>query len=80
MGNPTFNAALEWIDHIIENIVRNYNIKDTCVNEDEPCLGILAATGITIFPTAIGLKGYIWVQLVFRRYMILPIKHILDWE
>ena len=52
----------------------------TYVDEDEPWLGILAASEFAIFSTTNRLKGYSPGQLVFGRDIIILIKHTVDWE
>ena len=54
-------------------------MKEICVDEDEPFLGILAAAVFVIHSTEIRLKGYIPVQLVFLHDIILLIKHKVNW-
>ena len=41
---------------------------------------ILSAAAFTIFSTENRLKAYSPEQLVFVRDIIIPIKHIVDWE
>ena len=52
----------------------------TYVDEDEPWLGILAASEFAIFSTTNRLKGYSPGQLVFGRDIIILIKHNMYWE
>ena len=47
-GNPTSNAILERIHQVIGNLVRTYNIKQTNVDKDYPCSGILAVEAFAI--------------------------------
>ena len=61
-------------------LVRNFNISETYVDEDDPWMVILAAAYFSILSTANTLKGYSTGQLVFGRDMILLIKHKVDWE
>ena len=46
--NPTSNAILKWIHQFLGNIVRNFNIKETYVDKDEPRSVILAAEAFAI--------------------------------
>ena len=78
--NITSNAILERIHQVLGNLVRTCNITQTYIDEDDPWLGILAAAAFSIRSTKNGLKFYSPVQLVFGRYMILPIKYKVDWE
>ena len=43
-------------------------------------MGILASESFAIFSTTKRLKGYSLGRLIFGRDMILPIKHMVDWE
>ena len=79
MGDPTSNAILEQIHQVIGNLVRNFNIKETYVDKDDPLSGILAAAAFSILSTSTRLKGYSVGQIVFVSKIILPIKHKVDW-
>ena len=52
----------------------------TNVEEDDPWLIILSEAAFAIISTTNRLKGYSPGHLVFRRNMIIPIKHKVDWE
>ena len=39
--NPTSNAILEHMHQVLVNLVRSFNITQTYVDKDDPCLGIL---------------------------------------
>ena len=60
--------------------MRNFNITQTYVNEDDPWLGIISAAAFTIFSTTNMLKCYSMGQLVFVRDIIPLINNKLDWE
>ena len=74
------NIVLEKIHQVLGNIVRNYNINKTYVDEDDPWSGILMAALFTIWSTANRLKYCSPVQLVFGRDIILLIKYVLDYK
>ena len=57
-----------------------YNIKETYKDEDGPWLGILEAEAFAILSKLSRLKGYSPGQLLFGHDIILPIKHMLEWE
>ena len=76
--NPTSNAILEWIQQVLGDLVRTFNISQTYVDEDELWSVILDAAEFAIVPTTSRLKGYILGQLVLGHDMILPIKHNVD--
>ena len=40
---------LEHIHQVIENLMRNFNITKTYIDEEDPWLGILAAAALEIF-------------------------------
>ena len=42
-GNTTSNAIVEQIHMFLGNLMQTYNIKDTNIDKDDPCLRILAA-------------------------------------
>ena len=70
---------MEWIHHIVVNLVWTYNIKETYVNEDDPWSGILAAAVFEICSMENMIKDYSPGQLVFGHDMIIPIKYTVDW-
>ena len=74
------NAVLEEIQQVLGNLVRTYNISQTYVDEDDPWSGILATAAFSIFSTTDRQKGYSPGQWIFGRDMMLPIKHMVDWE
>ena len=43
LGNPTSNSILEQIQQVQDNLVRNFNIKETYATKYYPWLVILAA-------------------------------------
>ena len=73
------NAILERIHQVLGNLVRNFNVQQTYVDENDPWTGILAAAAFSIPSTPNRQKGYISDQLNFGCDMILPIKHRVDW-
>ena len=68
------NAILEQINQVLGNLVQICNITQTYVDEDDPCLGILAASEFGIHLRKNRLKGYSLGQLVPGNDIILPIK------
>ena len=73
------NDILERIYQDLGNLVWTCNMNQTYVDEDYPWSGILDAASFVIRSTKNVSKGYSMVQLVFGRYMILPIKYMVDW-
>ena len=69
------NVILKHIRQLLKTLVRNFNVQQTYVDENDPWKGILAAAAFAIFSTTNRQKGYSMVQLIFGRDMIIPIKH-----
>ena len=80
LGNTMSNAVLELIQQVLGNLLQNYIINQTRVDEDYPWSGILSAAAFAILSTTNRLKGYILGQLVFGCDMIIPIKYTVYWE
>ena len=80
LGIPTSNVTLEQTQQVLVNLLRNFNINQTYVEEDYPWSGILDAAEFSIRPTTNRLKCYILGQLLFGCDMILLIKYKVDWE
>ena len=59
LGNPMSNAILERVCQVLGNLVRTCNINQTYVDEDDPCLVVLAAEAFKILSTANRQKNYI---------------------
>ena len=74
------NAILELIHQVLGNLVRNFNIQQTYVDENDPWTGILATAAFAIRSTTNRQKGYSPGQFIFVRDIILRIKHRVDWE
>ena len=75
--NPQSNAIIERIHQTIGNIILTFDVSNI-VNND-PWLGILAATMYAVRATYhTTLQAYL-MQLVFGQYAILNIKHVADW-
>ena len=73
------NAILEHIHQVIGNLVSNFNIQQTYVEEYDLLTGILAAAAFVIRSTTIWQKGYSLGKLIFGCDMILLIKYRVDW-
>ena len=80
LRNPTFNTILERLHSVLENLVRTYNLQGNYLDKDDPWMVILSVTVFEIRSTVHTLKGYTPGQLIFGRYMVLPIKHISNWK
>ena len=79
LGNPTSNAILEWIHQVLGNLVRDFNVHQTYINENDPRKGIWAAAEFSIQSTTSRNIFYSPGQLIFGHDMIIPIKHRVDW-
>ena len=55
-----------------------YNIQESYVSEDKPCMGILVASELLILCTQNIIESYTLVQMIFEHGMILLIKQYLD--
>ena len=80
LGNPTYNTILERLHSVLENLVRTYNLQGNYLDKDDPWMVILSVTFFPLFSTVHTLKGYTPGQLIFGRYMVLPIKQISIWK
>ena len=79
MVNPSYDMILEWIQSVLGNLVRTYNIKDTYIYKNYLRSLILAFALFLILSAANWLKGYSPVQFLFGRDIIIPIKNMVDW-
>ena len=62
-GNPMSNAILERIHQVLGNLVRNFNIQQTYVDENDPWTGVLAAADFAISQQPIGKKVIVRANL-----------------
>ena len=74
------NAIIEIIHQVLGNLVCTYNLQGKYVDGVDPWMVILVSAAFVVSSTYHTTKGKIPVQLVFGRYMILPINHIADWR
>ena len=75
-----FNTISEHIHQVLGNIVRNFNVQQTYLDKNDLWADILDASEFANGSTTSRQKGYSPGQLIFGRDMILPIKHMVDWE
>ena len=47
-GNLQANAIIERIYQVLGNLVHTYNLQERCVDDADPCMGILAAEAFTV--------------------------------
>ena len=78
-GIPQANATIERIHQVLGNLIHNFNLHDTYVDDADPWMVILAAAASTVRSTYHRTKHKNMGQLVFGRYMILPINHLANW-
>ena len=74
------NSVLERIHHVLGNLVRIHNISQTYVGKDDPWSVILAESAFGTISTTNRSKGCSPGQLIFGSGIIIPIKHMVDWE
>ena len=79
-GNPHLNATIYRIHQILGNLVRTYNLQETCVDDADPFMGILYTAVFAVQSTYHRKKDKSLGQLVFGIDMILPIDHVADWR
>ena len=60
MGNQTSDSILEWINEVLDDLVRTYKIKDTYIDKENPWFGLLAGAAFTIFLQKIGEEVIVW--------------------
>ena len=80
LGNPTFNAILDRTHQVLWNLVCNFNITQTYVDEDVPWSFMLSTASFVIRSTTNRKKVNSPGQLLFGRDMILLINYKVDWE
>ena len=51
LGNPQANRKTKIIHQVLGNLVRTYNIQETCVDDADQWMGILAAAAFTVGST-----------------------------
>ena len=78
-GNPQANAIIERIHQVLGNLIHSFNLHDTYVDDADPWMEFLAAAALSVRATYHQTKKSPG-QLVFGRYMILPINHIAKWR
>ena len=76
--NTKSNAIIELINQTIGNIIRTFDVYNI-VNND-PWYGILAATMFAVRETYHTKLQASPIHIVFGRYAILNIKHVVNWE
>ena len=79
-GNLQAKSTIEIIHQVLGNIVRTYNLQEIYVDDADSWMGILAAAAFAVRSTYHRTKQTNSGQLVFGKYMILPIYHIVNWR
>ena len=77
-GNLQAKSTIEIIHQVLGNIVRTYNLQEIYVDDSDSWMGILAAAAFAVRSTYHRTKQTNSGQLVFGKYMILPINHIAN--
>ena len=78
--NPQTNAIVEQIHQVIGNIIRTFDLEEHYLNEEDPWMGILAATAFAVRSTYHTTLKKTPGQLVFGCDMIFNIQHVANWE
>ena len=78
--NPQENSPIKRINQVLGNLVHKYNLQEAYVDDADPCMGIFAATAFAVRSTYHIPKEKITFQLVFGRYIIIPINNVSDWR
>ena len=77
---PKANATIDRIHQVLHNIVQIYNLHETCVNDIDPQMEILAAAAFAVHFRYHRTKEKIMGELFFSRDTSLPINHISNWR
>ena len=78
--NPQESATIYIIHQVLGYLVQTYNLHETYLYYYDPCMGILSEAAFVVCSMYHLNNGKSLVQLVFGRYIILPINHIADWK
>ena len=78
VGNPQTNAVIERMHQVTANMVRTFELEDTCMDEDAPWAGTLAAMVFAVHSTYHAALQAAPGQLVFGRDMTFDVKHITN--
>ena len=78
--NPQDNAIVERTHQATVHMVRTFELEDTCMDEDDPWAGTLAATAFAVHSSHHATLQATPGQSVFRRDMTFNIKHVANWE
>ena len=79
-GNPQIKYIIERIHQVFGNLEHTYNLHETYIDDSNQWMGILAETNIFVWYMYDRIKENSTGQLVFSRYMILPINQVADWK
>ena len=78
--NPQANAILERVHQVIGNMLKNFQLYEQNIDEEDPWSGYLTAIMFAIKSTYHSTLKSTPTQLIFGRDAILPIKHLADWK
>ena len=78
--NPQANSVLKHFHQVLGNCLRNFDIDEQDLDEDDPLEEFLTAIAYTIKTNVHILLWDPPGQLIFGRDMILPIKYWADWD
>ena len=72
------NAIIERIHQLLGDLIRSFNLHDTYVDDTDQWMGILAVAAFAVRATYHRTTQKSPCQLLFVRYMILPINHLYN--
>jgi hypothetical protein len=77
--NPQSNGIIERVHQVLGNALRNFEIENRELDEQNPWDEFLSATAFTIQSTHHTALGASPAQLVFQRDIFLPVKYVAAW-
>lgn len=77
--NPQSNGIIERVHQVLGNALRNFEIENRELDDQNPWDEFLSAAAFAIRSTHHTTLGASPAQLVFQRDMFLPVKYVADW-
>ena len=77
--NPQSNGIIERVHQVLGNALRNFEIENRELDDQNPWDEFLSAAAFAIRSTHHTTLGASPAQLVFHRDMFLPVKYVADW-
>ena len=79
-GNPQANSIIRQIHRVLADLFRNLEMDKHYVEEDDLWKSILAALVFAVRSTFHTTNKKSPGQLVFGRYIFVPIDHVANWR